>query len=379
MNKIKGSQNVDSKNIKPSSNTAFQLLLFVGLLTAISWNSTVSEYLRKTSLDYILLFRSSYANKYLDFTMNLCSNLADKYGIALLFWISNVILSPIRGQILISTACLSISMNIVVKMMVRDARPYFYTADYVPVSCDFEYGTPSGHAQSSTSFYLTFVAMLIKEYDIKKNKSLIYTSWVCLWFFLSFTRIFVGLHTLDQIVSGLGFGITMHLLLAHVCYDKMYDLFEAAENGKARFFNWLSILNIILNLVWIALFFMIDQYYPAPQSWLDTINKSCSHTGRFVTLQYACLAKQFLTWGSIGAFIGIYCKGKLIIKNDDVNSDKNCVKDSVKLDQENSCKSNKSLKKTAMHVIINILLGAVWSIPMILVPRTAPAPIALFW
>ena len=48
-------------------------------------NSTVSEYLRKTSLDYILLFRSSYANKYLDFTMNLCSNLADKYGIALLF------------------------------------------------------------------------------------------------------------------------------------------------------------------------------------------------------------------------------------------------------------------------------------------------------
>ena len=32
-----------------------------------------------------------------------------------------------------------------------------------------------------------------------------------------------------------------------------------------------------------------------------------------------------------------------------------------------------------MHVIINILLGAVWSIPMILVPRTAPAPIALFW
>ena len=58
-------------------------------------------------------------------------------GIALLFWISNVILSPIRGQILISTACLSISMNIIVKIMVRYPYPYFYTADYVPVSYDF--------------------------------------------------------------------------------------------------------------------------------------------------------------------------------------------------------------------------------------------------
>ena len=377
MSKIKEKQNGLNKYEKTTDNTAFNLLCLVGLLTVISLNSRVSEYLRTTSLEYILLFRSSYANKYLDFTMNLLSNLADKYGISIAFWVANVILSPIRAQILIATAWLSISINIVVKMMIRDARPYFYTDDYVPVSWDFEYGTPSGHAQSSTSFYLTLVTMIIKEYGVTKNKRLIYASSVFLWFFLSFTRIFVGLHTLDQIVWGLGFGITMHLLLAHVFYDKQYRLFEKLEEGKASFFNWLSITYFSLNIIWILLYFMIDNFFPTPQLWLDTINKSCSHTGRFVTLQYACLAKQFLTCGNIGAFLGIYFIGKYKV-NDDVKKVNNCV-NSSKPNENKTNNAKRSFKNSIIHILINMLLGAVWGIPMFIVPRTAPVPIALIW
>lgn len=269
---------------------------------------SVFELLREKSFEFILMIRKDFSHPIGDFSMNLLTNIADKYGISLSFWIAHVILSPANSQMLLATSCLGVSFNIAIKMLIRDARPYFNTDLYTPVSWDFEYGSPSGHSQSVTSFFLTLVTLLIKEYNLQKYKKLLYTSTVLYCWFISFTRIFVGLHTLEQILTGLGFGIIIHLLMAHIFFDYFISLFNGIETGKTRFWNPLTLIYFLLNAWAVGMYVMIDNFYPAPQSWLDTISKSWVHSKKFITLHYACLNKQFITWGSIGGYCGLFVK-----------------------------------------------------------------------
>jgi membrane-associated phospholipid phosphatase len=259
---------------KSSNQQPYFWLTIVTAITVFVSIPSVFVFLRETSLEYIILIRKSYSHPIADFSMNLLTNIADKYGISISFCISQVLLSSHNSQVLLASSCLGVSVNIAVKMLIRDARPYFYSDNYVPVSCDFEYGSPSGHSQAVTSFFLTLVTLLLREYNVKKGKTFIYVFTVVYCFFISFTRIFVGLHTLEQILTGLGLGIIIHLLMAHVFSDYFERLFKGIETGKTRFINVLTILYFVLNMWAIGMYVMIDNYLPTPQFWLDTIAKS---------------------------------------------------------------------------------------------------------
>ena len=92
--------------------------------------------------------------------------------------------------------------------------------------------------------------------------------------FIGFTRIFVGLHTLEQILTGFGSGIMVHILVAHIFYRSIEDVFIKIETRKVGFINWLSILYLLANLSVIGFYFIIDGYYPAPEEWLSKIQGS---------------------------------------------------------------------------------------------------------
>lgn len=159
-------------------------------------------------------------------------------------------------------------------MIMQDPRPYFYTDEYAPKKCDFEYGSPSGHSQAATSFFLTFVTLLLRENPKMKYKFWLYFGVAGYCAFVAFTRIFVGLHTAEQILLGYGFGLIFHLLIAHIFYDNFERLFTGIEAGRVGFLNPIFYLYLTFNII-VALFYVgIDSYYPAPQLWLDTIMKS---------------------------------------------------------------------------------------------------------
>lgn len=261
-------------------------LVMTSIITAIVSYPTVYNALRVGSLEYIIYFRNEVANIYIDKSMNLLSDMADKYGIAIFFCISQAVLSPVNAQILLCSSCLSISLNIIVKMMIRDARPYFYSLDYTPVKCDFEYGSPSGHAQSATSFFISFVTLLFREQYMKqtngdsffksifKKKLFVYSVVIFYCAFISFSRIFVGLHTLEQILMGFGLGLIVHLLMCHIYIEKLERLFIGVETRKTFFRNPVSYMYFGANLTVIIFYLMINSYYPSPQSWIDNIQKT---------------------------------------------------------------------------------------------------------
>jgi len=68
-------------------------------------------------------------------------------------------------------------------------RPYFYEKSYIPTSCSFEYGNPSGHGQVSTSFYLAGIYVLLEYLDIKSKtiKAIIYILTTSFCAFVGFT------------------------------------------------------------------------------------------------------------------------------------------------------------------------------------------------
>lgn len=117
---------------KTESKEAYFWFALVTVFTVAVCHPVVFEYCRMKSLEYIIMFRTRYGNIYIDTTMNLMTNLADKYGIAIFFVVANVLLSPTKAQVLLASACLSISLNILCKMTIRDPRPYFYSNDYAP-------------------------------------------------------------------------------------------------------------------------------------------------------------------------------------------------------------------------------------------------------
>ena len=92
--------------------------------------------------------------------------------------------------------------------------------------------------------------------------------------FIAFTRIFVGLHTAEQILTGLGSGLMVHILMGHIYADSLERLFVGIETGKTKFCNYLSSLYLGVNLIAVVFYFMIDFYYPSPQAWLEMIQKS---------------------------------------------------------------------------------------------------------
>ena len=94
------------------------------------------------------------------------------------------------------------------KLYVAEPRPFFLSSYVIPASCkDLEYGFPSGHATVATSTFGTLLYCTTNKFQLRS--SLRVASWILFTCFISlvcFSRLFLGLHTLDQLFVGLVVG-----------------------------------------------------------------------------------------------------------------------------------------------------------------------------
>lgn len=337
--------------------------VIMGVLTLIVCIPSVFEYLRLTSLQYIIVIRKEYSHDYSDFIMNLLSAMGDKYGIFVMNWVALAILNQTNYLMLLNVSSVSVGLNIIVKMLIRDARPYFYTSEYQPVSCDFEYGSPSGHAQSVTSFYLSLVTLIIKQYNITGHrKTIYYVLGYFYCFFICFTRIFVGLHTLEQILLGLGLGLISHFIFLHIFDKEQEKMYNGIETGVTKVVNGFLLGHIGMITIATGLYLYIDFYDPAPQIWLDTIAKSWSANKHFISLHFACLNKEVVTFAGLGGYFGWFVKRWVF-----------------KWKEESHFKPAKTIYGILLRIIVNIIYTIFWNIPMFLTPKTASIPALLFF
>lgn len=87
MSRKKAQDEIITENgVRKADNTLPVILLVITVFfTSLLFYKPIFEYLRTTSLQYIIYLRNEIANDYLDLFMNRTSDMADKYGIAIAF------------------------------------------------------------------------------------------------------------------------------------------------------------------------------------------------------------------------------------------------------------------------------------------------------
>ena len=85
------------------------------------------------SMDFIIYTRNTYGNKIVDKLINLLSAVLDKYGVASAVVLAQILLSPPKLQVLMVTLTISVSCNTILKMVLKDPRPFFVSEDFFPV------------------------------------------------------------------------------------------------------------------------------------------------------------------------------------------------------------------------------------------------------
>lgn len=107
------------------------------------------------------------------------------------------------------------------KILYGDPRPYWLD-NSIFIVCDGGYGNPSGHAYASTASYLT-LAHILTDYDFFKRKYFgiflrifVYLLFAGLIIAICLSRVYLGVHAINQILHGALLGFAMYFLFIHV-------------------------------------------------------------------------------------------------------------------------------------------------------------------
>jgi membrane-associated phospholipid phosphatase len=97
-------------------------------------------------------------------------------------------------------------LNAIVKMLFTAPRPYWVSTEVEPLSVETTFGTPSGHAQNGAALWGIMAARLKKRW-----------AWITaflLIFFIGFSRLYLGMHFVHDVVVGwlIGFALLIAFL-----------------------------------------------------------------------------------------------------------------------------------------------------------------------
>ena len=182
-------------------------------------------------MEYLLwlqTIRNEFLDSALSFVTDLVVSPAIYVVIAIIYWCFN------------KKAALFLAMNVSVGSMVNQTlknifcvyRPWIKNTDIIPVKSALEnatgYSFPSGHSQIATSVFLSIATMY-------KNKKWLVSICVFMTLLVMFTRNYLGVHTLQDVVVGMLVAIAVILinkqLLTWVDGSKNRDIFVAIAGG----------------------------------------------------------------------------------------------------------------------------------------------------
>lgn len=139
-----------------------------------------------------------------------------------------------KSYTFLSIIVLSSYFDNVLKIIYGSPRPYWVNPEIFRV-CDGGFGNPSGHSFSSFSVYLSFWNTITDSDFFKKSPSGILLKILLLIFFIGLcvtiviSRIYLSVHSINQIVFGATLGIGVYFYFYHVIQVHKYNGNKLAE------------------------------------------------------------------------------------------------------------------------------------------------------
>ena len=194
----------------------------------------------------------------------------------------------------------------ILKILYGSPRP-FWINPKIKRTCDGGYGNPSGHSFSSFSIYLSLWNIIIdlpyfNKKFIMKIILLIFT--ILFSFFISISRIFLSIHSLNQILYGGVLGVGMYFYFFHIICLNAYS-------GK-KFYQYITgkLENRIHTIKFLIYFLiLLSLYLFRNNNWKQyeyIIAEECSHLPLYRKFNHDGFFIGCVLFLLIGAHYGLY-------------------------------------------------------------------------
>jgi membrane-associated phospholipid phosphatase len=151
-------------------------------------------------------------------------------------------------------------LNAIIKLLFASPRPYWVSTQVEPLSVEYTFGTPSGHAQNAAALWGIMAASTQRA-----GKRWAWVAAILLIFFIGFSRLYLGMHFLHDVLLGwlLGF-----LLL--FAFLRFWDPVVAWLQGKMM--SQQILIAFLVSLLMIVIGFLTYaplNAYVFPVEWTD--------------------------------------------------------------------------------------------------------------
>ena len=285
----------------------------------------------------ILILEFIYRNRLFDYSVKLIINwqsesntkvkknffifiteLGGQYIIGLMLISSYYFFSLMESFAFFSGAIKCIYLVNLLKIIYGNERPFWIEQKLIKYNCDGGYGNPSGHSLMSSYIYLSYYYILSKKKLIDSNlilKIIFLFSDLILIFLIMLSRIYLGMHSINQIIYG--------FFLGFFCFYLDYLIFEFHNielNYYKNLFKSKKIMKILILIIIICFFFIILFYFTLNKKTIekyddifDDINE-CKKLKKYRRLNNDALFASCLIIGLLGLYFGQMLFWKLLEK-----------------------------------------------------------------
>ena len=250
----------------------------------------------------------------------------------------------IKTIFICSCLILVVYLHDIMKLIYNDPRPFWHNTILFQGNCEVSYGNPSGHSLISFYFFLSFGYYFNQLNFIKGNKIykiIVYSVAFILSGLIAFSRIALGVHSLDQVLFGSLLGILCFLIFAITL--KIYDM---PLNHYLKFYRS-KIYIIASTILLIVLLIMPFILYSSIDVEKDKIRyeivmkRRCSNLAHYKFYSYQCLVESLVIVLLCGIYFGQFFFWHLVSENkkklfEENKNNPNCDKNEDDLSLEES-------------------------------------------
>ena len=316
-NEEKLDDNINYLYLSFHQNFLFNIIILLCLLILIILEIIYKDSLFKYSLTYEQNLQNSLSQKSLEF-FKLMSLLGGGILIGLGLFFILCYYTLIKTILLCIGLILMVYLHDLMKLIYNDPRPFWLNTILFQGKCETSYGNPSGHSLISFYFFLSFGYYLSKINYIKSNKiykSIIYFTAFILATLIAFSRLALGVHSLDQVLYGSLIGIIFFIIFTFSF--KFYDMPLKHYLKYYRVRNYINIcisLLIFLLIIPFILYYLIDVNKDKKKYEL-VMSKRCSNLEEYKFYSYNCLVESLIILLICGIYLGQFIFWNLILNN----------------------------------------------------------------
>jgi membrane-associated phospholipid phosphatase len=300
-----------------------KILMFIfviGFIIAIQ--TLVAEYLEDISVPII---KSLQDDEYLVTCMRLITKLGSKKVKTLLLAIIFSLCNHYHSFLYATIAYSSMFICGVLKINFQQPRPFWISDEVKALSCEYGYGYPSNHVITTVPAFLIFYEIIFYRFEVdKKVNGRIYqvigfSTVLFLTIIIGFSRMILGVHSLDQVVFGLIMGFALYYFYLHIID---LDLRNPIPYFRILY-NPYYFYRVVLVLACFLFAFMIniivlngDEYYETV--WTERMVRQCGYYP-YITPFFKCLVDTFDVFVFVGILAGMLFDINIIKKYDSLD------------------------------------------------------------